>query len=589
MSAAVEPTTRVQPTRRAQAIESLVQWTQPQHRQRLWLLLMIGGFVFQVAWRLYLSWPLVGPVAHDDEDAYLFGARMLSGGPLATLPSGSIMRPMGYPLLLAPIYWFVQQPAHVYMGVHIVNSLLMAANFPLLYLFGRRLFHTGRTWTAVVAFVVATLPSLVFFGEFALTDALLPEILMALLLAIHAMFTGKHRVVAGVIAGVVAGYAAHTHVRGLVMLVILSGLVVIARWRKWISWSVVAGTAAAGGVLFAIGYAIDAWLEKRFFPTFPAFAVNGRVVSRLTHPTEMFRVLADGLGQIWYLNTSTLGLAGIGMAAAVWMLWRREGALATRVVLGSALVMNFGIAFATAAGIPDEGRVNNHVYGRYVALFAGVWVFVAIASLARASRQRAVQLLIGTVGLELVTLGIVYAYAYRKFKHEVFVIFDAPELSFYQHTYAVLHFLWVTAIALVVAAAFVYALRQLDRPQWIAMTGLVVLLGINLVAMRSITNHVGAEMVRSQYQPGPAQLIRDAHVAPGDSVAEASDVPWYINQRHQREVYWQSLPQFSPSGGPAGSPSYVVSLASWPGTFYDYQVDITYKEGKIVWIVWRRS
>jgi hypothetical protein len=374
------------------------------------------------------------------------------------------------------------------------------------------------------------------------------------------------------------------------MLVVLAGLVVVARWRKWISWSVAGATAGAAGVLFAIGYTIDAWLEKRFFPTFPAFAVGGRVVGRLFSPSGAVRVLADGLGQIWYLNTSTLGLAGIGMAAAVWMIVRREGALATRIVLACSLVMNFGIAFATAAGIPDEHRVNNHVYGRYVALFAGIWVLVAIASLAKASRDRVLQLVTGSVGLELVTLGIVYAYAYRKFKHEMLVVFDAPEITFFQHSYSVLHFLWVTAIAIAGTLAFAYVLRRLDRPQWIAATGLVVLLGINLVAMNSITNHIGVSMVRSQYQPGPAQLIRDAHIAPGASIAEASDLPWYISQRHQREVYWAALPQFSPYSKPAGTPTYVVSLSNtWDGFQYGYRLAHVFTEAKVVWVVWQHS
>jgi hypothetical protein len=579
----------VQPTRRAHAMESLVQWARPQQRPRLWLVIMLGGFVLQVAWRLYLSLPLVGPVAHDDEDAYLFGARMLAGGPLATLPIGSIMRPMGYPLVLAPIDWFVQQPARVYVGVHIVNALLMAANFPLLYLLGRRLFGTARLWTAVVAFIVATLPSLVFFSQFALTDALLPELLMVLLLAIYAMLDGKHRVVAGVIAGAVAGFAAHTHVRGLVMLVVLAGLVVVARWRRWISWSVAGGTAAAAGVLFAIGYGLDAWLQKRFFPSFPAYDVTPRVFDRLLSPGGLFRIVADGLGQIWYLNTSTLGLAGIGIAVAVWMVVRREGALATRIVLATALVMNLGIAFATAAGIPDEGRVNNHVYGRYVALFAGVWVFVAIAGLARAGRRRAIQLVIGSVGLEIVTLGIVYAYAYQKIQHETFESFDAPELSFYLQDYTVLHFLRVTVFAVVATAVFAYALRRLDRPQWISVTGLVVLLAINLVAMRSITDNVSLAMVRSQYEPGPVELVRDAHINPGDTVAETTDVAWYVNQRHQGEVYWASLPLFSSSGPPPGAPSYVITLPTWDGPKYGYHLDITCHEEYVSWTVWRRA
>src|SRR5215472_12101516 len=127
-----------------------------RRRKLLWYGLLLFGFILQVGWRLHLSLPVTGPIAHGDEDGYMLGARVLAGGPAAALPQWSIMREMGYPLVIAPIYWFVQQPTQVYIGVHIVDALLMALNFPLLYLLGRRLFGGGRVWSAAVAFVLAT-------------------------------------------------------------------------------------------------------------------------------------------------------------------------------------------------------------------------------------------------------------------------------------------------------------------------------------------------------------------------------------------------------------------------------------------------
>ena len=141
-----------------------------KHRAgRGWRALLVGGYLLQVGWRLYLSWPITGPIAHADEDGYLLGARVLAGGAGATLPSWSIMRPIGYPLVLTPAYWLAEQPVHVYQIVHVINALLMAATFPLIYLFARRLFELSRTWSAGLAFVLATLPSMVFFGQFVRT------------------------------------------------------------------------------------------------------------------------------------------------------------------------------------------------------------------------------------------------------------------------------------------------------------------------------------------------------------------------------------------------------------------------------------
>jgi hypothetical protein len=577
-------------------------WQLPRPSRRLWLIIAFVGFAAQVAWRLYLSLPLTGPVVHDDEDGYLFAARILAGGPQATLPLWSIMRPMGYPLVVAPVYVIVQQPDHVYAGVHIINALLTAANFPLLYVLGRRLFHTGRGWTAAVAFAAAALPSIVFYSEYALTDALLPVLLLGFLLAVHMMLSGGRRAVAGAVAGAIAGYAANTHVRGLVLLMLLGAVVLIGRWRRWLSWSTAVAAAVSAVVVYGLGYLLDGWLETQLFPGSAAYQPGGRIIGRLTTPAGLFRVVADGLGQIWYLCTSTYGLAGLGLAAVVVALLRREGSRDTRVVLGLALAANLGIAFATATGIPDEGRINNHFYGRYVALFAGLWTMVAIISLARARWRRSAGYVAGAVAIELGTLAVVWLYAHQRFRTEVYVGVDAPELGFLSHDYKHMHLRSMTLLAIafmvLFAALFTAATPSLTRTRTrrrgtgralAATAGLVGLLSLNLIAMRSITNWISIPFQQRQYQPGPAQLVRDAHVPVGSSVALAANVPWKINQRQQREVYWAPMTPFAATGGPAGAPTYVVSLASWPGDQYGYQARYTFQDPDATrWTVWQR-
>ena len=495
----------------------------------------------------------------------------------------------------------------MYVGVHIVNALLMALNFPLLYLFGRRLFGCGRAWSAAISFVLATLPSLVFFSQFALTDALLPELLMVMLLAVHAMVTGRRPIAYGILGGAVAGYAANTHVRGLVMLVVLGGVVALGLWRRWLGRGAAIAAAAAAGVVFGVGHEINNWLEKILFPT-GAVTVDARVYTRLTTIKGLARVLADGAGQIWHLCTSTYGLAGLGLAAAVIMLVGREGPRATRIVIGTALVMNLGIALATAAGIPDEGRVNNHVYGRYVAMFAGVWALVAVVALARASWRRAVLLVAGGSAIVFATFALVEAYAREKMTHEKYVNFDAPELSFLSGDFKHLHIYRMTAAAIGFMVLFALCLTGWraarawhpaasgGRRWWafLAMAGTLVL---NLVAMVSITNGISAAWENDQYHPGPAQLVRDAHVVVGGTVAQADNLPWGINQRQQREVYWTPLVGFDPTkGAPAGLPRYVIattgnhSATDWPGRRYGYVATFVYKEtSTITWVVWRRG
>jgi hypothetical protein len=561
-------------------------------RPRWWIPMLLGGFLLQAGWRVYLSWPILGPVAHGDEDGYLLGARILAGGPGATLPSWSIMRPIGYPLVLTPAYWLAEEPVRVYQIVHVINGLLMALTFPLIYLFARRLFDLGRGWAAGIAFVLATLPSMVFFSQFALTDALLPALVMALLLAVYGMFAGRRPVWLAVAAGAISAYAANTHVRGQVMLVVVALVIALGVWRRWLSWRAAIAFYATAVVVFAAGWLANTWLEDRLFDTV-AFSANGRVLDRLTSIKGIVRVVCDGSGQIWHLCTSTYGLAALGLAAAVWALYRREGSRPVRIVLGTALAIMVGIALATAAGTPNENRINNHVYGRYVAMFAAFWALVGIVALVRSGWRRAAWLVAGGSAITVLSLGAVLAYAGRRLSRETFVNFDAPELSFLSGDWGSMHIYRMTAYAIgfmvLFAAAFAAPARRA-----VTAAVLVATMVLNLVAMVAITDHIGRAWSNEQYPASLPQLVRDLGVRPGDTVAEASTLGWWINLRHQREVYWSAVPRFNPAGPPPASTTYAVALigkpGDWDGTRYGYVLVRRVDEGSQgIWAVWRKS
>jgi hypothetical protein len=77
------------------------------------VLLLALGWLVQAGLRVWFGRMQVGPLANPDETAYLVAARVLAGGPAADL-SNSTMYQGGYPLLLAPVYWFTSNPTTVY-------------------------------------------------------------------------------------------------------------------------------------------------------------------------------------------------------------------------------------------------------------------------------------------------------------------------------------------------------------------------------------------------------------------------------------------------------------------------------------------
>jgi hypothetical protein len=578
-----------------------------------WLGALAIGFLLQVGWRLWLSWPLIGPVAHPDEDGYLLAARVVGGGAPATLPGWSIMRPIGYPLFLAPIHWFVTDPIQVYRGVHVVNATLMGLIFPLIYVLARRLFDLAR-WPALgIAFVLATLPSAVFFSQFALTDALLPALVLTQLVAVYGMVARSGAVAAayGALAGAVAGYAANTHVRGLVMLVVLGIVVLIGLLRRWLRWPTAVATGVAAAVVGLAGTAGNAWLQHRMFPDGP-FAVNERIFDRLTSFDGALGVIIDAGGQIWHLCSSTWGLGAFGLVGAALALVRREWPRPTRIVLGTALGITIGIALATATGIPyeTEKRINNHIYGRYVAIFAAFWVLVAVVSLLRSDRRRAKQLLLGSAALVAATLGAVVVYWHDEMRNGSYVNFDSPELSFLALNFRSLPYYWVNVTVLGLLVFWTILLTRWRTgaqrrthwwegrngtlfPIWLTMVGLAL---VNVVAMVAITDKISRNWEIRDYYASIPLLQRDAGVHPGDSIVQATSVSWYLVLRHQEEVYWERLPTFDPTvGAPPGRPKWVIASTGthkqtdWPGTKYGYTEILQFRDSTSgICVVWRR-
>jgi hypothetical protein len=70
-------------------------------------------------------------------------------------------------------------------------------------------------------------------------------------------------------------------------------------------------------------------------------------------------------------------------------------------------------------------------------------------------------------------------------------------------------------------------------------------------------------------------------------------VGWWVNLRHQHEVYWAALPQFNPKGAPPDGVMFVVvsigQPTDWDGTRYGYSLVLRCHEAHGNWAVWRHN
>ncbi|MEV0200838.1 hypothetical protein [Nonomuraea sp. NPDC050691] len=232
--------------------------------------------------------------------------------------------------------------------------------------------------------------------------------------------------------------------------------------------------------------------------------LSGMLAERLTGLDGQAWALSGAAGQLWYLIVSTWGLAGVGLAAAAVQLVRPGGPFARRVLAGTLLAVTLGVAYASSAALPDEHRVGNYAYGRYLACVAVVWTLVGLATLSRAARaamirratlgeraafrDRAAAVGRGAVlddavaarrpgvlrrlhpavrgvgayagaaaGLMAATGGVAAWYAGDRLRRYAFIAFDFPEVSFLSGVRDSLDMVRATAAALVLLACLTLA------------------------------------------------------------------------------------------------------------------------------------
>jgi hypothetical protein len=538
VTATEETSTHVTPTRRERSAGGPSRW---------WLLAALAVcFLLQLGWRLWLARSVTTPVAHADEDRYLLSARVLAGGPGGLGNDTDAFRRMGYPLLLAPIYRFTSNPWTVYHAAQAVGCVVNALAFPLGYLFGRRVLGIERRWLALgLAFVAAMLPAAVYYSEFALTDVLFAPIGLGWLLLLHGWLTaraGWSRWLTALGAGALVGYTYAIHVRGAIMLAIhlaVLFLVVVVRRSRW---RVAALSAFVALVLSQVTWLTDHVVGNRLVTG--GVEPQTRLSQRLLTAGGLVHTLCDAFGQIWYAGVATWGLAAVGLVVAVARIRGTDVDQVDRpqrVIIGVAFATTVLIALSSSAALPNDARVSNHAYFRYIAFLMPVWVILAGAALYRSGRRRALAL-VGRAAALIAAGGFVVLSRMTDVITERFQAFDTPETSFLTNAWHSLNVGNATIVGLVLLTvlALAFAAPRSRRAVPLALAGVLLL---DVAAMAVVNVKLTGPMARAEYATGP-QLVRDLHIGPADVVVSAHKTSLGARLNHQREVYWARVPEF---------------------------------------------
>lgn len=566
----------------------------PARRWGLWLLV---GWLVQAGIRIVLAAGQTVPVANPDETGYLFAARLLAGGPAADISTSTPYRG-GYPLLLLPAFWLADDPETVYRIVMIINALVGALLVAAVFVLLRRLGLT-RPRAYWVAHAVALLPAAVFYTQYALTDAILPVVLLGWLLLAHSWLTadadsaGPIKITLyGAGASLAAAYAYMTHSRGTVVVAVHLALLLVAaaaRWRPW--WSAAVGAAVTGAGALA-GLSLNGWIWLRLYPR-GSYDMGAMLLDRITTPEGYGWTIPVGLGQIWYLIVGTWGLAGVGLAAVLSVAVRRGAAPQVRALACAVLVVLAGIAFATAAALPDEQRIANHAYGRYLACLAPTLVAIGVAVLLTAARRTLWAAGAATAAVTALLAALIEWRAGGKFAAYVHFPFDFPETGFLTWTWDGFH-LWAATLAGLALLALAIAATTLGRRGAVALVcGLLV---VDLAASTAAAWNISRPFVRQMTAAADLSgLVEPAASRP--RVAIDSTIEWKIWVIHQYQVWWEEVTFFDSRQSPPPDAELVLlrwaegtpAERTWPGGAPPgWRLVDGRRTAEGDWVAWRR-
>ncbi|WCN83459.1 hypothetical protein [Micromonospora sp. LH3U1] len=555
---------------------------------RRWLvpLLLAVGWALSVAWRMWLSRHIVLPIAHTDEDSYLNTARALAGGPGGFSSENDLLRRVGYPMLISPAFLGDRDFADSYRIVQLINAMVNSTLLPLAYLLGRHLLRLRRSYALLGAVVAATLPATVFYAGIAMIDTVMAPLVVAWLLAVHRWITRPGPLAAATVGLLVGGFHL-LHSRGLVIVAVHAGLVLLLFIRRRISPLAVLAALLPVLAMALVNEAAIHYLGNKVYLL--GSPPGGSTFEALASVQGVGRAGAAIATQLWYLVVITFGMAGVAWAAAVRELWRPRHGDAARWTMGVALVVTVGVAGGASvilAGI--TGKPLDAIYGRYVQMLAPFWLLVGLGVVLTSGRRVvlrraavAVALLAGGGALIAVRLAYVASQGHRL----RYGGFSAPELvaltgSLREMRPVIGSLVGIAGCLLLVAAVLVPRLR---------LPVLGVLVVVNLVTMQVIDQRV----VRPAVATGaPTPRVADVGVRPGERVWASTGVHYVLRFNLSHQVTWADVRWFGEQQPPAAAQVVFARWApgeadDWDGTAYGFVRLGGNPEQH--WAAWRRA
>jgi hypothetical protein len=319
----------------------------------------------------------------------------------------------------------------------------------------------------------------------------------------------------------------------------------------------------------------------------------GEALIRLRSVHGVVFVVEMAIGQLWRFVLDGWGVTGLGLAAAVFVIFRRSVRDEVRIMAALAAGVALVTAVTSPAALPPT-QPQAWASGRYLDGLLVAFFLVGAAVLLRAAPR---QVLIGAacvVPPTLLAAIVVAVYAGSSVPTSGFgaaFVFGEPAVLTQNWTQASV--LLATAVTFVLLACVVAVSRYGGR--WRAGMLCAGLGAVSLVASLQMTSHISQANTPGQERNITA-IVSGTGLRPGQHLAIGTGLSWQTWMPQAYEVWWAPLQFFHPwsQGPPPGAtvvevawPAGQPAAATWPHAPAGWRVVLTDQVDG--WVAWRQG
>ena len=330
-----------------------------------------------------------GPSTRPDELSYLLNGRVLTGHNETPLPGVRSFYQAGYSMVTAVGALFGASIEVQFRISLFLNMFFVLLTGLALYAIVTRHFSIYARWAALVAASISVAPSVAAYSLFAYAESL-SRLLIAVVVVLLVFEISASPTVSKMIATwAVTAFLPVLHGRFVLLfpLTVLAmiGVALFTQPRRY--QPLVAGLSTCVVVYLAFDQ-LNMYLRSELYVA--SVGKEDRILERMTTLSEWPSILRSAAGQMWYLVSTSFGLAFVGLAVLTLAAWQHLSKRSRREAIPAMYVIGVlgAVALTSSVQLAYVTRADHLIYGRYVEAVSPVLVAIACAALLTSFRWR---------------------------------------------------------------------------------------------------------------------------------------------------------------------------------------------------------